>query len=113
MSSQYSREAVLEAQVQRLQEKLLENSGSQLKLNHLKGVQDREKEEWRESKRMLEERLTKTRRECEKLRRKELTHEARGIRDGSEDPPSSSMLHRVSGELSPGLKVKFAVFVVP
>ena len=97
MNPQYSKEAILEAQVQRLQEKLLESSASQLKLHHLKGVQAREKEEWRESKRVLEERLATARRECDSLRRKESTREMRGSsRNMSEEPPPANLLHRVS-----------------
>lgn len=98
MNPEYSREAVLEAQLQRLQEKLLESSESQLKLAHLKGVQEREKEEWRESKKVLEEQLEATRKECDRLRRKELTRDTRTswTRNVSEDPPSTSALHRVS-----------------
>ena len=94
MNPKYSKEAILEAQVQRLQEKLLETSSSKLKLHHLKGVQAREKEEWKESKRVLEEKLATARRECDMLRSKESTQ---GVsRNVSEEPPPTSLLHRVS-----------------
>ena len=103
MNPQYSREAVLEAQVQRLQEKLLESSGSHLKLQHLKGVQAREKEEWKESRRVLEEKLASARRECDTLRKKEWRKDRGGhssSRDLSEEPPPTASLHRVSLMLS-------------
>lgn len=94
--SQYNRVTVLEAQVKRLQEKLTENSSSQVRLNHLRGVQDREKEEWKESERLLQKQLAKARQECLKLKR-ENQGSRNGTRGGSEEAPPTSVLHRVCG----------------
>lgn len=101
MDAQQERIALLEGQVQKLQEKITENSSSQVRLDHLKGVQEREKEEWRESKRVLEENLTKTRQECQQLKK-----EAQGSRNGvrgwerSEEAPPTGIMHRVGISLS-------------
>lgn len=98
MDSQRDRVAILEAQMRKLQEKVVENTSSQVQLNHLKGVQDREKEEWRESKKFLEEQLSAARQECQSLRR-----EAQGSRnevraESEEAPPINGLrMHRVCG----------------
>lgn len=89
MASQYDRVAVLEAQMQKLQEKVVKNTSSQMKLEHLRGVQDREKEEWRESKKFLEEQLSAARQECQSLRR-EMQESRNGMREGSEGAPPVS-----------------------
>lgn len=91
---EYDREAVLEAQVQQLQEKLLKNTSSQVRLKHLREAQEREKEEWRKSKEMLEERLASARQECQKLRQ-ESRVSRNGVKEGSEEAPPTGLLHRV------------------
>ena len=96
MDSQYNRVAVLEAQMQKLQEKVVNNTSSQMKLEHLRGVQDREKEEWRESKKFLEEQLSAARQECQSLRR-EMQGSRNGMWEESVEPPPVSGLHRVCG----------------
>lgn len=94
MDSQYGREAVLEAQVQKLQERLMENTSSHVKLKHLRDAQDREKEEWRVSRKMLEEQVATARQECRRLKRD--TQGSRcGTSEGSEEAPPTSILHRV------------------
>lgn len=91
MDSRYDRVAILEAQMHKLQEKVVENTSSQVELKHLKGVQDREKEEWRESKKFLEKQLSAARQECQSLRR-----EVEGsVRGESEEAPPLSAMHRV------------------
>ena len=67
MNPQHDRMALLEAQVHKLQERLSENTSSQVKLKHLRGVQEREKEEWRESTKSLEEQLAAARQQCRDL----------------------------------------------
>ena len=99
MASQSSvrpdRVEILEAQIRKLQEKFLENTSSQVKLKHLQGVQDREKEEWRESKKFLEEQLAAARQECQSLRR-EVQGARNGKREGEESGRTTpSALHRV------------------
>lgn len=91
MDSQRDRVAILEAQMQKLQEKVVENTSSQVKLQHLKGVQEREKEEWRESRKFLEEQLSAARQECQSLRR-EVQGSRNELREGSEGAPP---MHRV------------------
>lgn len=100
MASEYDRETVLEAQVQHLQRKLVENSSSQVKLKHLKAAQDREKEEWRASRKMLEDQLAVAREECRKLRRESQSSRS-GTREGSDEAPPTSLLHRVSSSRHP------------
>ena len=94
MDGEYDREAVLEAQVQQLQERLMKNSSSEVKLKHLRDVQDREKEEWRVCRKMLEEQLAVARQECRQLKR-DTQGSRNSMREGSEEAPPTSILHRV------------------
>ena len=89
----YDRVAILEAQLQKLQEKVSENASSQVRLKHLADMQDREKEEWKEGKRVLEKQLATVRQECQKLRRE--VDSRNGEREGAEELLSSGVLHRV------------------
>ena len=96
MAGEYDREAVLEAQVQQLQQKLMENASSQVRLRHLRDAQDREKEEWRVRQKLLEKQLATARKECRKLKR-DVQDSNHGTREGSpsEEPPPTGILHRV------------------
>lgn len=82
--------------MRKLQEKVVENTSSQVQLKHLKGVQDREKEEWKESRKFLEEQLSAARQECLSLRR-EVQGSRNGMREESEGAPPTGGLHRVCG----------------
>lgn len=90
MDPQHDRMALLEAQVHKLQERLSENTSSQVKLKHLGGVQEREKDEWRESSKSLKDQLAAARQQCRNLTSQ--VQESMG--EGLEGEPVSG-LHRV------------------
>ena len=90
-SQQQKRMEILEAEMRKLQERVFRDATSQVKLEHLKGKQERENVEWREKERYLEEKLATARKECQSWKR-----EAQGSRNGMREGemPNSSM-HRV------------------
>ena len=93
MKHSYNRMTILEAQVQKLQEKVSENASSQVKLQHLASLQDREKEEWEESKKLLEEQLARSRQECATLKR--VVNSRSGEKEGSDEMWTNHLMQRV------------------
>ena len=63
--------AVLEGQLQLLQKRVSDTVSSEVKLRHLLSQQEREREEWRQSRRSLERQLGEERESRDRLRRSE------------------------------------------
>ena len=70
--------AVLKGQLQLLQKRVLDTVSSEVKLHHLLSQQEREREEWRQSRRSLERQLGKERESRDRLRRSEERTGSRG-----------------------------------
>lgn len=91
MASEGARVALLEAQMQRLEETVMKNASSRVELEHLKDVQEREKEEWQENVKYLEKQVADARQEAQNWKR-----EAQGSRSSLREGSPSGILHRVS-----------------
>lgn len=97
-SSSGDRMAVLEAQVRQLQDKFAGTAMSELKVRHLTDLQEREKEEWKERMRVLQQQLTNSRHECQRLKRESHSGSSK-CKEPLEDSNGmlfDSTLHRVS-----------------